>query len=166
MRKILYVSCTIYCSYLHFRNYPLGFPINNHHPCPCHPENTRSKNKKSNFFGFPWGFCMDFLGNQTRMNFLGNWMGDGFCWGSNGDFFFASATITTAVNDRESCWLPSSMATSHAFFPPALVLHHCHRLLLSWWCRKGRKERKRGKGKRERGRLPTEERCECRSVMT
>ena len=25
--------------------------------------------KKSNFFCFPWGFCMDFLGNQTRMNF-------------------------------------------------------------------------------------------------
>ena len=28
---------------------------------------------------------MDFLGNQTtRMNFPGNRMGDGFCWGSNG----------------------------------------------------------------------------------
>ena len=34
--------------------------------------------KKNNLFGFPWGFCMDFLGNQTRMNFPGNRMGDGF----------------------------------------------------------------------------------------
>ena len=40
--------------------------------------------KKSNFFGFPWGFCMDFLGNQTNMNFPGNRMGDGFSWESNG----------------------------------------------------------------------------------
>ena len=40
--------------------------------------------KKSNFFCFPWGFCMDFLGNQTRMNFPGNRMGDGFSWESNG----------------------------------------------------------------------------------
>ena len=46
------------------------------------PENTGSK-KKSNFFCFPWGFCMDFLGNQTRMNFPGNRMGDGFSWESN-----------------------------------------------------------------------------------
>ena len=37
-------------------------------------ESTGSK-KKGNFFGFSWGFCMDFLGNQTRMNFPGNWMG-------------------------------------------------------------------------------------------
>ena len=27
---------------------------------------------------------MDFLENQTRMNFLGNRMGDGFSWESNG----------------------------------------------------------------------------------
>ena len=27
---------------------------------------------------------MDFLGNQTRMNFPGNQMGDGFSWESNG----------------------------------------------------------------------------------
>ena len=27
---------------------------------------------------------MDFLGNQTRMNFPGNRMGDGFSWESNG----------------------------------------------------------------------------------
>ena len=26
---------------------------------------------------------MDFLGNQTRMNFPGNRMGDGFSWESN-----------------------------------------------------------------------------------
>ena len=26
---------------------------------------------------------MDFLGNQTRMNFRGNRMGDGFSWESN-----------------------------------------------------------------------------------
>ena len=30
--------------------------------------------KKINFFGFPWGFCIDFLGNQ---------MGDGFSQESN-----------------------------------------------------------------------------------
>ena len=30
------------------------------------------------------GFCLDFLGNQTRMNFPGNRMGDGFSWESNG----------------------------------------------------------------------------------
>ena len=30
---------------------------------------------------------MDFLINQTRMNFLVNRMGNGFSWGSNGDFF-------------------------------------------------------------------------------
>ena len=29
---------------------------------------------------------MDFLGNQTRMNFLENRMGDGFSWESNGGF--------------------------------------------------------------------------------
>ena len=40
--------------------------------------------KKSKFFGFPWGFCMYFLGNQTKMNFPGNRMGDGFSWESNG----------------------------------------------------------------------------------
>ena len=40
--------------------------------------------------GFSWesnglqGFCLDFLGNQTRMNFPGNRMGDGFSWESNG----------------------------------------------------------------------------------
>ena len=28
---------------------------------------------------------MDFLGNQTRMNFPKNRMGDGFSWESNGD---------------------------------------------------------------------------------
>ena len=41
------------------------------------PENTGSK-KNGIFFCFPWGFCMDFLGNQTRMNFPGNRMWDGF----------------------------------------------------------------------------------------
>ncbi|CBI18683.3 unnamed protein product, partial [Vitis vinifera] len=41
------------------------------------PENTGSK-EKNNFFGFRGGFCMDFLGNQTRMNFPGNRKGDGF----------------------------------------------------------------------------------------
>ena len=34
--------------------------------------------KEKQFFGFSLGFCMDFLGNQTRMNFHGNRMGDGF----------------------------------------------------------------------------------------
>ena len=29
---------------------------------------------------------MDFLGNQTRMNFPGNRMGDGFSYESNGGF--------------------------------------------------------------------------------
>ena len=29
---------------------------------------------------------MDFLGNQTRMNYPGNKMGDGFSWESNGGF--------------------------------------------------------------------------------
>ena len=43
-----------------------------------------AKKKKSNFFCFAWGFCMDFLGNQTRMNFPGNRMWDGFSWESNG----------------------------------------------------------------------------------
>ena len=41
--------------------------------------------KKKQFF-FPWGFCKDFLGNQMRMNFPGNQMGDGFSWESNGGF--------------------------------------------------------------------------------
>ena len=41
------------------------------------PENTGSK-RKAIFLGFPWGFCMDFLGNQTRMNFPGNRMGMDF----------------------------------------------------------------------------------------
>ena len=40
--------------------------------------------KEKQFFGFPWGFCMDFLGNQTRMNFPGNRMGHGFYWESKG----------------------------------------------------------------------------------
>ena len=45
-----------------------------------------AKKKKSNFFGFLWGFCMDFLENQTRMNFPENRMGDGFSWESNRGF--------------------------------------------------------------------------------
>ena len=76
MKKILYVSYTIYYSYLYFRNYPLGVFVSNHHPCPCHLENVRSK-KTNNFFGFSWRFCMDFLRNQMRMNFFRNQMGDG-----------------------------------------------------------------------------------------
>ena len=47
-------------------------------------QKTQGATKKSNFFGFPWGFCMDFLENQTMMNFPGNRMGDGFSWESNG----------------------------------------------------------------------------------
>ena len=43
-----------------------------------------AKKRRSNLSGFRWGFCMDFLGNQTRMNFPGNRMGDGFSWESNG----------------------------------------------------------------------------------
>ena len=43
----------------------------------------REPKKKKHFFGFLWGFCVDFLGNQTRMNFPGNRMGDGFSWESN-----------------------------------------------------------------------------------
>ena len=49
-----------------------------------HIQKTQGAKKKSNFFGFRWGFCMDFLGNQTRMNFPENRMGDGFSWESNG----------------------------------------------------------------------------------
>ena len=45
-------------------------------------QKTRGAKKKGNFFGLPWGFGMDFLGNQ--MNFPGNRMGNGFCWESNG----------------------------------------------------------------------------------
>ena len=52
-----------------------------------HIQKTWGAKKKSIFFCFPWGFCMDFLKNQTRMNFPGNRMEDGFSWGSNGDFF-------------------------------------------------------------------------------
>ena len=65
-------------------------------------QKTQGAKKKSNFFYLPRGFCMDFLGNQTRMNFPGNQtrmnfpgnqtrmnfpgnrMGDGFSWESNG----------------------------------------------------------------------------------
>ena len=32
---------------------------------------TQGAKQKSIFFGFPWGFCMDFLGSQTMMNFPG-----------------------------------------------------------------------------------------------
>ena len=45
-----------------------------------------AKRKKSNFFGFPWGFYTDFLGNQMRMNFPGNRMGNEFSWESNEGF--------------------------------------------------------------------------------
>ena len=47
-------------------------------------QKTQGAKKKSNFFYLPRGFCMDFLGNQTRMNFPGNRMGDGFSRESNG----------------------------------------------------------------------------------
>ena len=47
-------------------------------------QKTQGATKKSNFFGFTWGFCMDFLGNQTMMNFPENRIGDGFSWESNG----------------------------------------------------------------------------------
>ena len=47
-------------------------------------QKTQEAKKKNNLSGFPWGFCMDFLGNQTRMNFPINRMGDGFSWESNG----------------------------------------------------------------------------------
>ena len=40
--------------------------------------------KEKQFFWFSLGVCMDFLRNQTRMNFPGNRMGDGFSWESNG----------------------------------------------------------------------------------
>ena len=45
---------------------------------------------------------------------------------------YTSVSTATTINDRESCWLLPSMATSRTFFPQALVLHHCHCLLLSW----------------------------------
>ena len=50
-------------------------------------ETTQSKEKSIFilFYGFPWGFCMDCLRNQQRKNLLGNGMGDGFSWESNGD---------------------------------------------------------------------------------
>ena len=47
-------------------------------------QKTQGAKKKSNFFYLPRGFCMDFLGNQTRMNFPGNQLGDGFSWESDG----------------------------------------------------------------------------------
>ena len=47
-------------------------------------QKTQEAKKKSNLSGFPGGICMDFLGNQTRMNFPRNRMGDGFSWESNG----------------------------------------------------------------------------------
>ena len=43
-------------------------------------QKTLGAKKKNNFFGFPWGFYMDFLGNQTKMNFPGNRMEGGFSW--------------------------------------------------------------------------------------
>ena len=48
-------------------------------------KNHREKKKKNNFYGFPWGFYMDCLRNQTRKNLTENGMGDGFYWESNGD---------------------------------------------------------------------------------
>ena len=66
----------IYCLYLYFQNYPLGDLVNNHHLCPCHPENTGRK-KKEAILVFLRGFYKDFLGNQTRMNFPKNRIGDG-----------------------------------------------------------------------------------------
>ena len=51
---------------------------------PRTDQKTQGAKKSIFFFCFPWGFCMDFLGNQTRMNFPGNRMGDRFSWESNG----------------------------------------------------------------------------------
>ena len=51
---------------------------------------TQGWKKKQFFFCFPWGFCKDFLGNQTRMNFPGNQMGDGFFWESKGMDFLGN----------------------------------------------------------------------------
>ena len=51
------------------------------------PYNTSRKHREEKikqFFLFSMGVYMDFLGNQTRMNFPGNQMGDGFYWESNG----------------------------------------------------------------------------------
>ena len=47
-------------------------------------QKTQGAKKNSNAFGFPWGFCMDFLGNQTRMNFPGNRMGMDFLGNQTG----------------------------------------------------------------------------------
>ena len=48
-------------------------------------QKARSKKNKGIFFVcFCWGFCMDFLRNQRRMNFPGKRIGDGFSWESNG----------------------------------------------------------------------------------
>ena len=45
----------------------------------------KARSKKKHFFVcFSRGFCMDFLGNQRRMNFPEKWMDDGFSWESNG----------------------------------------------------------------------------------
>ena len=41
-------------------------------------QKARRKKKKHFFVCFPWGFCMDFLENQRRMNFPGKRMGAGF----------------------------------------------------------------------------------------
>ena len=47
-------------------------------------QKTQGVKKIKAFFFFPWEFCMDFLGNQTMMNFPENRMGDGFYWEANG----------------------------------------------------------------------------------
>ena len=51
--------------------------------CKEKTQGAKKKKKKSNFFCFPWGFCMNFLGNQMRTNFPRNRMGDGFSWELN-----------------------------------------------------------------------------------
>ena len=45
---------------------------------------------------------MDFLGNQMRMNFPENRMGDGFSWGSNGDFFLLPPSPPPPFDFREN----------------------------------------------------------------
>ena len=50
----------IYCLYLYFQNYPLGDLVNNHHSCPCHPENTGRKKKKKQFWFSFGGFTRIF----------------------------------------------------------------------------------------------------------
>ena len=58
---------------------------------------------------------MDFLGNQTRMNFPGNRIRDGFSWGSNRDFFLLPPPSPSSMTARVAgcCyqWQPAASSS-------------------------------------------------------